>query len=224
MKSPIITAILLCLSAVALSAVAFSADAVISDSTAPVPASFPDKGLWQLDIELHGNPTQINVVQPGEQVPTRFWYMVYTITNNSAVDVDYYPTIEVMTDTFKIYEAGKVPTKPVYDEVKRLYTESVPLLEPEINVAGKILQGEDNARDCVAILDDFDPNATSVKVFISGLSNETAVVEKIDENNKKNIKKVLLRKTLMLEYKIPGDQYNQQDKVMLFSRREWIMR
>ena len=219
MRLSIFTAILLCFSSAVI-----AAETKTTKTTAPVPASFPAEDIWQLDIELHGKPTQLQAILPGDQEPTRFWYMVYTLTNNNPIDVDYYPTMEVMTDTFKLYEAGKVPTKPVYQEVERLYRESVPLLEPEIIVAGKILQGEDNARDCVAILDDFDPNATSIKVFISGLSNETAVVEKIDKNNEKNIKKVLLRKTLMLEYRIPGDQFNQDKKVMLFSRREWIMR
>lgn len=220
MKLSIFTVIILCISGFAFA----TENAAQTKSTAPVPASFPDENTWQLDIKLHGNPTQLKAVLPGDQKETRFWYFVYTITNNSGVDVDYYPTIEVMTDTFKIYEAGKVPTKPVYEEVRRLYRESVPLLEPEINVAGKILQGEDNARDCVAILDDFDPNATTVKIFITGLSNETAIIEKVDEKDEKISKKFLLRKTLMLEYRIPGDRFNQNEKVMIFNRRDWIMR
>ena len=196
------------------------------NSSAPLPAAFPPADVWQLDVDIHGNPSQIEVTLPGDEKPTRFWYLVYTITNNSDIDVEYYPTIELMTDTFKLYEAGTVPSKPVFEKVKKLYRESVPLLEPELDVAGTILQGEDNARDCVAILDDFDPNATSVKVFITGLSNESTVLETTGttENNEKNLKKVLLRKTLMLEYKIPGDKFNQDQKVMIFDRRQWIMR
>ena len=190
----------------------------------PEPASLPPADIWQLDVEFHGNPQQLEVTLPGDEKPTRFWYLVYTITNNTGQDVDFYPTFEVMTNTFKLYEAGKVPTKPVYDAVEVLYKKSVPLLEPEIQVAGKILQGEDNARDCVCILDDFDPNATSVKLFVSGFSNETVTKEIADDKNEKKSKKVLLRKTLMLEYSVPGDERNQDNKVMLFRRKEWIMR
>ena len=190
----------------------------------PVPAALPAADVWQLDVEFHGNPEQLEVLLPGDKEPTRFWYLVYTITNNTGIDVDYYPTFEVMTNTFKLYEAGKVPSKPVYKAVEKLYKKSVPLLEPEIQVAGRILQGEDNARDCVCILDDFDPNATSIKLFISGFSNETITKEVADDKNEKKTKKVLLRKTLMLEYTVPGDVNNQGSKVMLYRRKEWIMR
>ncbi|MBN2063277.1 MAG: hypothetical protein JW745_00630 [Sedimentisphaerales bacterium] len=218
MKLSIFTAILLC-----ITGITFGSD-TIKDGSAPIPASFPDANVWQLDLELHGDPSQISLTLPGEEKARRFWYMVYTITNNSNTDIDYYPVVEVLTNTFKLYEAGKVPVKPVFQEIKKRYADSVPLLERELVVAGKILQGIDNARDCVLILDDFDPNATSVKVFIKGLSNETAVVEQIDEKDEKNNKKYLLQKTLMLEYSVPGDQFNQDKKVMLFNRREWIMR
>ncbi len=190
----------------------------------PVPAALQPTDVWQLDVQFHGNPEQLEVKLPGDEVPTRFWYLVYTITNNTGKDVDFYPTFEVMTNTFMLYEAGKVPSKPVYEAVEKLYKKSVPLLEPEIQVAGRILQGEDNARDCVCILDDFDPNATSVKLFISGFSNETQTIEVADDKNEKKSKKVLLRKTLMIEYTVPGDVNNQDKKVMLFRRKEWIMR
>ena len=190
----------------------------------PVPAALPPADIWQLDVEFHGKPEQLEVMLPGSKEPSRFWYLVYTITNNTGSDVDFYPAFEVMTNTFKLYEAGKVPSKPVYKEVERLYKKSVPLLEPEIKVAGKILQGEDNARDCVCILEDFDPNATSIKLFISGFSNETTTVELADNKNEKKSKKVLLRKTLMIEYTVPGDEYNQDKKSMIFRRKKWIMR
>ncbi|MBN1765023.1 MAG: hypothetical protein JW860_07180 [Sedimentisphaerales bacterium] len=192
----------------------------------PEPALVPPPGTWQLDFELHGDPQQISLTLPGEYNPRRFWYLLYTVTNKTGQDVEFYPNFEILTDSLKLYQAGDNVRRPVYNAIRDLYPSTIPLLEHEDQVSGKILIGEDNARDSVAIFEDFDPNATHVKIFISGLSNETTTVDYpggIDLDTGKP-KKVLLRKSLMLEYRVPGDQYNPQDRVMLYHSRNWIMR
>ena len=204
---------------------------------APEPALVPPDGAWQLEIELHGDLQQTIVKLPGSDEAKSYWYLLYTITNNTGQDVVFYPQFELMTDTFRLHRSGVNVRRPVFEAIRELYDRTIPLLEPESMITGQagpgqakgILQGQDNARDSVAIFQDYDPNATKIRVFIAGLSNETVTVELLsrpaaEEPGVKTAQKVLLRKTLMLEYQIVGDAYNPQGRVALYRNRKWVMR
>ncbi len=196
----------------------------------PKPVIIQPHGTWQLEIKLHGTPKQITVVLPGEDKPTRFWYQLYTLTNNTGEDRDYYPQFDLFTDTFKLYHVGVKARKPVFNAIQTLYTDKFPLLESQSQVSGKILQGGDNARDSVVIFEDFDHKASGVKIFAAGLSNEVVAVPHPTETvfdpilQKKKPKELLLRKTLMLQYRVPGDHLNPQNRVMLFREKSFLMR
>lgn len=193
---------------------------------APKPALVPPPGTWQFDLQLHGQPRRITVTLAGDTEPQTFWYVPYTITNNANQDAEFYPRVELLTDTLKLYRAGVNARRPIFQAIRRRYLESLPLLEPQSMLTGRILQGDDNARDSVIILQDFDPNATSVSIFFTGLSNETQTVEhptRVDPKTHKP-KQLLLRKTLMLKYDVPGDAIKPEKRVMLYRNREWIMR
>jgi len=222
---------------------------------APEPALVPEPDTWQLDLELHGNPQQIYIRLPGDSEGRRFWYLLYTITNNTGRDIEFYPQFDLYTDTFKLVHAGVRVPRAVFEAIQKRYDKTIPLLEPENMVTGRILIGQDNARDSVAIFQEFDPNATGARIFIAGLSNETVTVTmptpsnttpaienaadqsetgqntvgpdniRQDKTEKNTLgRNVLLRKTLMLEYQVPGDNLNPGEKVMLYRRRNWIMR
>ncbi len=193
---------------------------------APEPALVPPAGTWQLDFEIHGEPRRISIILPGDAEPRSFWYLLYTITNNTGQDVEFYPQFELMTDTFKLYNAGDKVRRPVFEAIRKRYAETIPLLEPQSMLTGRLLVGKDNARDSVAIFEDFDPNATEASVFVAGLSNETVKMEISEkaESGEKVTKEVLLRKTLMLKYQVPGDRFNPEKRVMLYRDREWLMR
>jgi len=193
---------------------------------APKPAIVPPPGTWQMDIRIQGDPQRIVIQFPGFAQPKAYWYLPYTITNNTGRDVEYYPEFEVFTDTFKLYKAGRGVRKAVFNAIRQRYNETIPLMESEELVTGRILQGEDNARDSVIIFEEIDPNATSVKIFIAGLSNEATMIESPVYKDSATGKgqSILLKKTLMLQYQMPGDALNQDQKVMLYRSRQWIMR
>jgi hypothetical protein len=194
---------------------------------APKPAMVPPLGSWQLDLELHGDPQPIQITLPGDAQSRTYWYILYTVINNTGQDVDFYPQFDLFTDTFKLYHADVKPRDLVFDAIQARYKTTIPLLEPVNNVMGTILQGRDNARDSVAIFEDFDPNAHHARIFISGLSNETIQVDipaGAPDPKTQKTKTVLLRKTLMLEYQVPGDRMNLENRSMLYRSREWIMR
>ena len=200
---------------------------------APEPALVAPPGTWQLDLELHGNPQQINIRLPGDTESRRFWYLLYTVTNDTGKEVEFYPQFDFYTNTFKLYHAGVRVPRAVFEAICQRYQKTFPLLEPDNMLTGKMLVGKDNARDSVAIFTDFDPKATSASIFIAGLSNETVTIEPpIAEKtvsgpiNGVQIeqKEVLLRKTLMLEYRVPGDELNLENRIMLYNKRDWVMR
>lgn len=193
---------------------------------APMPSPVPLPDTWQLDIRIHGTPQRIVVQSPGQDHPKAFWYLPYTITNHTGRDVDFYPECEVFTNTFKLYKAGRGVRKAVFNAVRNRYNRTIPLMESEENVTGRILQGQDNQRDSVIIFEDIDPNANEVKLFFSGISNEFAIVKSpVDKDPETGTaRNYLLKKTLMLQYQIPGDALNQDQKVMLYRNRSWVMR
>ncbi|MCP4709526.1 MAG: hypothetical protein GY869_12940 [Planctomycetes bacterium] len=189
-------------------------------------AMIPPAGTWLLDFELHGDPQKISMILPGETQARTYWYLLYTVTNDTGDDVNFYPKVELFTDTFKLHRAGKNVRRMVFAAIKERYATTIPLLERQQNITGKLLTGEDNARDSVAIFEDFDPKARSINVFVSGLSNEIVRVKsplKVDQDSDQTAES-LLRRTLKLNYKVPGDKLNPNERVILYQDRSWVLR
>ncbi|GAG97266.1 unnamed protein product, partial [marine sediment metagenome] len=72
---------------------------------------------------------------------------------------------------------------------------------------------------------DFDAQAQGIKVFITGLSNETAAIDHpIAKDKMGKPAKVFLRKTLELSYKLRGDTALRPDVKVSYKGKRWIMR
>ncbi len=100
-----------------------------------------------------------------------------------------------------------------------------PFLESLEKAGNKILQGEDNTKDIAIIWPDFDAQAQNIKVFITGLSNETAAIDHpIAKDKTGTPAKVFLRKTLELSYKLRGDTALRSDVKVTYKGKRWIMR
>ncbi len=190
---------------------------------APEPAIVPGPDIWTLNT-VFTHPQQI-ILNSGAK-PIRFWYVILTLTNKTGQDVDFYPTCDLMTDTFQITSAGKgVPTM-VFEQIKRRHQNQYPFLEPLDKTSNKVLQGEDNTKDIAVIWQDFDAKASSIKIFIAGLSNETAAIDHPVEKDKETGKpvKVYLRKTLELNYALKSDAATRSDTSVDYKDKRWIMR
>ena len=130
-----------------------------------------------------------------------------------------------MTDTFQTVQASTTVRQPVFERIREIYKGRYPFLEPFESVADRILQGADNAKDLAVIFPDFDPCAKHVSIFIGGLSNDTAITENPavkDENG--NPVKVILSKTLELQYDISGDPSFRDGQTLEFTGYRWVMR
>ncbi len=191
----------------------------------PRPSLVPGPKDWTFNV-VFDQPRQITLILPGDTQPTRFWYLILTLTQApGAGEAPFYPACDLVTDSFKVIQAGKGVTQIVFDQIKRLHQGRYPFLEWIEHCNTRILPGRDNARDVAIIWQDFDPKAKSVSLFISGLSNETVVIpHPIDKDPQGNPNKVLLRKTLALEYAIGGDEALRSVASMAFRGKSWVLR
>ncbi len=193
--------------------------------TFPEPAVVQAPNQWTLDV-VYDQPRQITLKLPGEKEPKRFWYIILTLTNNiSLTDAAFYPSCELMTDTFQIVAAGKGVRGEVFRQIKLKHQGGYPFLERLDYVDNKILQGADNAVDVAIIWSDFDAKAKEVTLFIAGMSNETkAINHPAKKDAKGNPEKVYLRKTLALKYTIGGDPKLRASAALRFKQKSWVMR
>lgn len=199
----IVTALALTLLAMATRALAYPEPEIVSVS-------------WQLDYEFKA-PRVIAVQLPGEARPKLFWYMLYTVTNKTADDQLFIPTIHLYTDQGDLAQAGKGVAPAVFDAIKKETRD--PLLVNPIQVSGKLLQGEDNAKSSVAVWPVPDHDVDNLRIFVGGLSGETK-----EWQDPYSDRKVFLQKTLMIDYAYPGDQAHVSDKKAELKDKTWIMR
>ena len=187
----------------------------------PQPAIVPKPGDWTLEVRFE-NPQQI--VLSGK-IQQRFWYVILTLTNKSGKDVDFYPVCDLMTDTFKRVPAIQGTSAVLFDKIKKRHHGRYPFLELLENAGNKILQGEDNTEDVVVIWPDFDPNAKSFDIFVSGLSNETVVIDHpVEKDQDGSPVKIYLRKTLQLTYSLAGDPKFRDKQKLKLENKQWILR
>jgi hypothetical protein len=191
---------------------------------APEPAIVQRPGQWTLEIRYE-QPQQL-VLPWGPSGESRFWYMILTVTNRTGQDVEFYPKCDLMTDTFDIVPAGRGVPPMVFEMIRQRHQGQYPFLEWLSQVPNRMLQGEDNARDIAVIWEDFDLRAAGFDVFISGLSNETAVVSHpvaVDPATKRPVP-VYLRKTLDLTYAFRGDPAVRSSVEVVYKDHTWVMR
>jgi len=190
----------------------------------PEPAVVPRAGDWTLDAAFE-HPQLIEVRYRDHAEAKRFWYVIITVVNKTNREVGFYPKCELMTDTFEIIPSGKDVTPAVFELIKTRHVSRYPFLEQLENVDNRMLVGEDNARDIAVIWPDFDAKAKGMKLFMSGLSNETAVIDHpVAKDANGRAIKVFLRKTLELSYSVGGDPALRSAARLKYENRRWIMR
>ncbi len=127
-----------------------------------------------------------------------YWYMTYKVVNNTDEDRLLVPEITIATDTGQILPANHGVPATVFNQIKQ--QEGNPLLESPMEVVGEILQGEDYAKESVAIWPAFVDDVDQVTVFVAGLSGENTTIQ-----DPATGEPVLLRRTTMLIFDTPGN-------------------
>jgi hypothetical protein len=202
----------------------------------PVPNSYPVS--WELKF-THSLPKRIAVDVVDPNSPQAFWYMTYTVTNDTDKEQKFYPQIEMLTTDGKVHPADHNIPKKVFDQIKM--SERNKFLEEFVTINGPVRLGPAEARDAVAIWPETNRRMEHFSIFVTGLADEHVIMKSIDGKLTKVdsaddiyskdaeddlLKKglVILRKTLQLNFFIRGDDvYPGEDEVNKDSE-EWIMR
>lgn len=205
--------------------------------SAPVPLEVP--AVWQLEIDTE-LLQPIDVQLPGDSHTTTFWYLRYTVVNRQRdaktqrpTEQLYIPDFALYTDSGELLRAGRKAPAAVFMAIKKKHNN--PHLKDMVSITGKLLFGEDNGKDGVAIWPDFDKKSGKVKVFIGGLSGEQITiplpkpvkVKKTDKDGKTTIvetDKLRLTKTLELTFTLIGDPKARKYTRSVLTRKRWVMR
>jgi hypothetical protein len=187
----------------------------------PKPSPYPIS--WQLNF-THEIPKRVVVEVAGRSAPVAYWYMTYTVTNNTDQERTFLPIFEMVTHEGKVIRSDKDIPKVVFDTIKK--REKKEFLEPWTKIGGELLLGEDQTKDGVAIWEEPMPRMGKFTIYVGGLSGEH-VQMKDDQGNvmkDKNGEPLILRKTLKLDFHIRGDEvYPGEDEVDPLPE-EWVMR
>ncbi|UCF33168.1 MAG: hypothetical protein JSV78_12620 [Phycisphaerales bacterium] len=188
----------------------------------------PASSSWQLDFNFH-DPQRISVQLPGHERAATYWYVLFTVTNNTGQDAEFYPSFRLVTDTLQVVEGGANIDPRVYGAIAARHKKEYPFFAPPAKITGPLLQGEDNARTSAAVFRTFDPSANGFTIYVGGLSSEISRVPNPDfqdktEESETNQRFFILRKTLAVTYKLPGDVLTQSRATPVRDKREWVMR
>ena len=218
------------LTILSMAAAALAGGLAFASDDAPKPLPIPAD--WELEIS-YDTLMPITMKVPGEDKVQTFWYLRYTLVNRTGDEQLFAPQVALYTDTGELVRASQGVPGPVYLAIQRRYNN--PLMRDQTAMAGRILQGRDNARRGVMIFRDFDRKAGSVDIFIGGLSGESVrvklpqKVELIEVDEKGNLVKVMsdtitMNKTLQLSFDLAGDLGTRGKMTARLSGRQWVMR
>jgi len=170
---------------------------------------------WQYDFS-HQPPRPIAVSGIGRRV-SWFWYITYKVVNRTGDERLFVPEVVIFTDSGKIFPAGRNVPAAAFDAVQKRVNN--PLLESPTDIIGRILQGPDHAKEGVAIWPASAEDVDNITVFFSGLSGDTQAIQHPLNGNR-----VVLRKTLMIDYDLPGTTKNIQNQPVISKGEKWVMR
>ncbi len=199
------------LAALLLAAIAWMA------GMAPEPNPVPQR--WQFDVRP-GALRFTKFETPDGQI-RGYFFLTYRVVNNTKEDLLLAPLFELTTENGDVVRSGRDVPPSV---MKKIMAEvDNPLAQDQISILGTLLQGEENGREGVVVFSDVDISARDLTIYATGFSGETAPYEVKDPKTGK-ARRELLRKTLSLEYKLPGDVTGRVNEPLPLFEQRWVMR
>jgi len=184
---------------------------------APEPNPVPQR--WQFDVRP-GDLRFAKFETPDGQL-RGYFFLTYRVVNNTKEDLLLAPLFELTTENGDIVRSGRDVPQSV---MKKIMAEvDNPLTQDQISILGTLLQGEENGREGVVVFSDVDISARIITIYATGFSGETAPYDVTDPKTGK-VRKELLRKTLSLEYKLPGDVTGRVNEPLPLFEQRWVMR
>lgn len=200
-----------------LGVAAISATGSVALAVPPEPDAVPKR--WQLDCEV--GELRVTTFETKDAGAKAYFYLTYRVVNNSTADQLFAPAFDLMTDDGQIIRSGRDIPAEVTKHVLGLLDE--PLLLDQIGIIGPMLQGKENSKRGVVIWPAEQLRSEDLTIFAAGFSGETRAVSTIDTKTGKELKS-LLRKTLMLRYKMPGTVDKKGNDPFPLVEQRWILR
>jgi hypothetical protein len=219
-KAKILLPGLLCMLCVSIGCMAFMlAMPVSSRADEPTTKPYPQPSLYPISWELtlkHSAPKRIVVQSPAELNPAAYWYVTYHVANNSERDnVLFYPHFDMMMEDGKIIASDKDIPPSVFSKIKG--QERIPTMLSYTEISGSLRQGDDQARDGVAIWKEPDPRMGTFSIFLSGFWGEATTVKVGDKN-------VILQKSMQLTYHLNSDESHPGSGNIVELDNQYVMR
>ena len=191
--------------------------ALVAMGLAPEPDPIPRR--WQLDFTP--GPLRVITVDVDGVGPRQYYYFTYKVVNGSGQDQLFAPAVELATSHSLAERSGRnVPaqvTKQILDMLEN------PFLLDQISIVGPLLQGDANAKEGLAVWPVPTERSGELTVYFAGLSGETRPIE-VKDPKSGEISRVLLRKTLVMRYDMPGEIIEQGSKPFPMAEKRWILR
>lgn len=194
------------------------------EASADAPGTFAQPSIinptWEFELDAQ-LPQPIAVPNASGQM-VWYWYLPYKVVNNTGEDRLFIPEVSVMDNHGRIVTAGRKIPQNVFPAIaERLGN---PLLESPGDVLGRLLQGEDFAKESVAIWPASVRDVDEFTVFFAGADGETkqllsprtgkpvmqAAIDPItgeavlDDQGNPVMQPVMVRRTRTFTYATPG--------------------
>jgi hypothetical protein len=185
----------------------------------PVPSVSPV--AWEIDLKYR-HPRRVVVDTPAGA--KAYWYLVYTVTNNSDSELFFVPAIELLTEDGRVLPANRNIPRAAFEAIASR-TRSLDLTMPQ-DMSAKLLVGEDQAKSSVAIWEEPSAEMGVFDIFFGGLSGEVVVLKDSQGNALKDAdgNPIRVRKTRQLRYKVRGDEVRPEEDEVVPVLDTWIMR
>jgi hypothetical protein len=173
--------------------------------------------VWIVDEFVFIPPRMITVEVPGKGRQL-LWYLVYRVTNRGDKSRPFVPNFTLVDDKGKAYRDSIIPKaqRAIQDKENPLQP-----LENSVTVIGDLPpstdEGVDHSVYGVAIWEAVDPKLNAFDILITGLSNGFKTLDDPAKEQKK-----VQRKTLVLRFARPGDEFYQNAREVRYLGQEWI--
>lgn len=187
---------------------------------AVVPEPDPVPRRWEL--ELKPGPLRLMTIDAQDGAgPKSYFYFTYKVTNTTSEDVLFAPIFEMASSEGDMARSGQGVSGEVTREVLKALDN--PLLQDQISILGTLAVGEANAREGVVIWPASGAMMDNLTIYAAGFSGETRTLDVIDPQTKA-IKHVLLRKTRVMKFTLPGEIGAQGSRPFDLSDDRWVLR
>jgi len=205
------------------------------------PQPSPTPVSWELEFRFL-DPKRIEIQLPGQDRPEVYWYVVYTVVNNTGRSQRFCPTFQIVTADLRVLDTDMGISPLIFDAIAQRHKLTHKYLVHPTKACDVLLTGEDHARESVAIWRQVDLTLNNFTLYVAGLSGETRLVPNptwdpnqpevstvIGPEGRKrelptNPRNFTLRKTLEIRYTLPGSPSAGFEALPERGETRWVMR